>query len=72
MSAQTNGVSDRLTYLEERMAYLEAQLDEALHTVSDLEKICAKLQDQIKILAVRQGEISAVRDLKDEVPPPHY
>ncbi len=62
----------RLTKLEERLAYTEALLDDSTQAINTLQDAVMRLQDQIKILAVRQGEISAVRDLKDEVPPPHY
>lgn len=63
---------ERILLLEERMAYLEAMLQQSTEVINELQDQCRKLQEQIKILAVRQGEISAVRDLKDEVPPPHY
>ena len=62
----------RLTFLEERLAYTEALLDESTQVINGLQDAVVKLQDQEKILAARQGEISAVRDLRDEVPPPHY
>lgn len=58
--------------MEERLAYTEALLDDSCRTVNALQDAVAALQDQIRILAVRQGEISAVRDLRDETPPPHY
>ncbi|MBO8415527.1 MAG: SlyX family protein [Proteobacteria bacterium] len=65
-------LEEKILKLEERMAYLEDELERSNAFIAALLDDCAALKDQVRILAVRQGEISAVCDLKDETPPPHY
>ncbi len=71
-AAKKKSANDRLTELEERMAYLEKDLLALSSSLNELLDRCLMLHDQVRILAVRQGEISAVCDQRDETPPPHY
>lgn len=72
MTERSEALKERILKLEERLAYLEDELERSNAFIATLLDDCAKLKDQVRILAVRQGEISAVCDLKDETPPPHY
>lgn len=65
-------LEERMLELEERMAYLERDLISLSSSLNELIDRSLMLRDQVRILASRQGEISAVCDLRDETPPPHY
>lgn len=62
----------RLTDLEEKCAWLENVVEEQGKALNEaLKEICA-LKLSVKILLSKSGDPYATRDLKDEVPPPHY
>ncbi len=58
--------------LEEKIAWLENQLDEQGQQLTALLTELDRLREQFKLLYQRVGDPYAVRPLKDEVPPPHY
>ena len=62
----------KLIALEEKIAWLEAILDDNGKELTRQAEIIAKLEAQIKFLYSKQTAPDAVRDLKDEGPPPHY
>lgn len=58
--------------LEEKIAWLESEHEKYIETIGTLFQKIDKLELEILRLKHIQKEISAVRDQKDEVPPPHY
>ena len=64
--------NDKLISLEEKVAWLEDQLESQGAELSQLYDKLDKLERQFKILYSKVGDPYATRSQKDEVPPPHY
>lgn len=64
--------NDKLIALEEKVAWLEDQLESEGAELSQLYDKLDKLERQFKILYSKVGDPYATRSQKDEVPPPHY
>ena len=64
--------NDKLIALEEKVAWLEDQLESQGAELSQLYDKLDKLERQFKILYSKFGDPYATRSQKDEVPPPHY
>ena len=64
--------NDQLIALEEKVAWLEDQLESQGAELSQLYDKLDKLERQFKILYSKVGDPYATRSQKDEVPPPHY
>ena len=64
--------SEKLVELEEKISWLEAELEKQSNEVTSVYETLDKLKVQFKILYSKVGDPYATRDLKDEVPPPHY
>ena len=64
--------NDKLIALEEKVAWLEDQLESQGAGLSQLYDKLDKLERQFKILYSKVGDPYATRSQKDEVPPPHY
>ena len=64
--------NDKLIALEEKVAWLEDQLESQGAELSQLYVKLDKLERQFKILYSKVGDPYATRSQKDEVPPPHY
>jgi len=62
----------RIVAMEEKIAWLEDQLDSQAKELDTLYDRTDKLEQQIKFLFSKIGDPYATRDQKDEVPPPHY
>lgn len=62
----------RLTALEEKCAWLENVVEEQGNALNEAIKEIRTLKLSVKILLSKSGDPYATRDLKDEVPPPHY
>lgn len=62
----------KIIALEEKIAWLEEQLDTQGRELTNLYDSLDKLQRQFKILYSKVGDPYATRSQKDEVPPPHY
>lgn len=67
-----NDMENRILALEEKCAWLEDQLDnQGRELTLALDELNA-LKRSLKILISKTADPYATRDLKDEVPPPHY
>ncbi|MCL1603050.1 SlyX family protein [Succinatimonas hippei] len=67
------GIDDnQLIKMQEKMAWLEDLLEKSGKEIAELEDKVLKLERDMMILSSKIAEPSAVRDLKDETPPPHY
>lgn len=64
--------NDKLIALEEKVAWLEDQLESEGAELSQLYDKLDKLERQFKILYSKVGDPYATRSQKDEDPPPHY
>ena len=64
--------NDKLIALEEKVAWLEDQLESQGAELSQLYDKLDKLERQFKILYSKVGDPYDTRSQKDEVPPPHY
>ena len=64
--------NDKLIALEEKVAWLEDQLESQGAELSQLYDKLDKLERQFKILYSKVDDPYATRSQKDEVPPPHY
>lgn len=64
--------NDKPIALEEKVAWLEDQLESQGAELSQLYDKLDKLERQFKILYSKVGDPYATRSQKDEVPPPHY
>ena len=64
--------NDKLIDLEEKVAWLEDQLESQGAELSQLYDKLDKLERQFKILYSKVGDPYATRSQKDEVPQPHY
>ena len=64
--------NDKLIALEEKVAWLEDQLESQGAGLSQLYDKLDKHERQFKILYSKVGDPYATRSQKDEVPPPHY
>lgn len=64
--------NDKLIALEEKVAWLEDQLESQGAELSQLYDKLDKLERQFKILYSKVGDPYATRSQKDEVSPPHY
>lgn len=64
--------NDKLIALEEKVTWLEDQLESQGAELSQLYDKLDKLERQFKILYSKVGDPYATRSQKDEVPPPHY
>ena len=62
----------KLIELEEKIAWLENQLDEQGEQLNAALTELAALKQQFAHLYQKVSDPYAVRSLKDEVPPPHY
>ncbi len=63
---------ERLTALEEKCAWLENLIERQGRELDAALKEIGALKLSIKIMLSKGGDPYATRDLKDEVPPPHY
>lgn len=63
---------EEITKMQERISWLEINLEEANQLIYDLLDRLNKTELQIKYLASMQEAPSAVRPLSEETPPPHY
>ena len=57
---------------EEKIAWLEEQLDAQANELNNIYDKMDKLERQFRILYSKVGDPYATRAMKDEVPPPHY
>lgn len=62
----------KIIALEEKISWLEEQLDSQSLELTNLYDRLDKLERQFKILYSKVGDPYATRSEKDEVPPPHY
>ncbi|MBR1612732.1 MAG: SlyX family protein [Succinivibrio sp.] len=62
----------KIIALEEKISWLEEQLDTQSMELTNLYDRLDKLERQFKILYSKVGDPYATRSEKDEVPPPHY
>ncbi len=62
----------KITELEEKIAWLEDGLERQGQELTKALEALDNLQRQFKLLFSKVSDPYAVRDLKDEVPPPHY
>lgn len=62
----------KIIALEEKIAWLEEQLDAQANELNNIYDKMDKLERQFKILYSKVGDPYATRAMKDEVPPPHY
>ena len=63
---------EKIIALEEKIAWLEEQLDAQANELNNIYDKMDKLERQCKILYSKVGDPYATRAMKDEVPPPHY
>ncbi len=63
---------EKIIALEEKIAWLEEQLDAQANELNNIYDKMDKLERQFKILCSKVGDPYATRAMKDEVPPPHY
>lgn len=63
---------EKIIALEEKIAWLEEQLDAQANELNNIYDKMDKLEIQFKILYSKVGDPYATRAMKDEVPPPHY
>lgn len=63
---------EKIIALEEKISWLEEQLDTQSMELTNLYDRLDKLERQFKILYSKVGDPYATRSEKDEVPPPHY
>ncbi len=63
---------DKLIYLQEKIAWLENSNEELTNYVGTLVDKIDALEYKLKVFEQKANNESAVRDLKDETPPPHY
>lgn len=61
-----------LVKMQERIAWLEQNLDDTNQLVYSLLDRLDKAERQIKFLASMQEAPAAVRPMSEETPPPHY
>lgn len=64
--------NDKIISLEEKISWLEDQLDSQGKELSALYEKLDKLERQFKVLYSKVGDPYATCSQKDEVPPPHY
>ena len=65
-------MQQRVQTLEEKCAWLEDQLDNQGRELTTTLDELNTLKRSLKILISKTADPYATRDLKDEVPPPHY
>lgn len=63
---------EKIIALEEKIAWLEEQLDAQANELNNIYDKMDKLERQFKILYSKVRDPYATRAMKDEVPPPHY
>lgn len=63
---------NKLIYLQEKVAWLENSNEELTTYVGALVDKIDSLEYKLKVFEQKATNESAVRDLKDETPPPHY
>lgn len=63
---------EKIIALEEKIAWLEEQLDAQANELNNIYDKMDKLERQFKILYSKVVDPYATRAMKDEVPPPHY
>lgn len=63
---------EKIIALEEKIAWLEEQLDAQANELNNIYDKIDKLERRFKILYSKVGDPYATRAMKDEVPPPHY
>lgn len=61
-----------LMKLEEKIAWMQDQLDTQGNELTQAINEITELKQQLRMLYQKTGDPYATRDLKDEVPPPHY
>lgn len=66
------GGTGRAEALEEKVAWLEAQLDEQGMELKALQDHVRDLEKALRMLASKVRDPYATRSLDEEVPPPHY
>ena len=64
--------NEKLIALEEKIAWLEDQVDSQAKELNDVYDKLDRLERQFKVLYSKVGDPFATRAQKDEVPPPHY
>ena len=64
--------NEKLIALEEKIAWLEDQVDSQAKELNDVYDKLDRLERQFKVLDSKVGDPYANRAQKDEVPPPHY
>lgn len=67
-----NDHDDLIMRLEEKIAWMQDQLDSQGQELTRALDEIGKLKLQIRTLYQKTGDPYATRDEKDEVPPPHY
>lgn len=67
-----NDTEQRMLALEEKCAWLEDQLENQGRELTQALDELNALKRSLKILISKTADPYATRDLKDEVPPPHY
>uniref|UniRef100_UPI00402AD6FE hypothetical protein n=1 Tax=Succinivibrio sp. TaxID=2053619 RepID=UPI00402AD6FE len=60
---------EKIIALEEKIAWLEEQLDAQANELNNIYDKMDKLERQLKILYSKVGDPYATRAMKDEVPP---
>lgn len=69
---RTKMTDDRITILEERIAHLEATVQDLSDVIADQRREMNKLELQHRHAVERLGEVEAAIDPVPEGPPPHY
>ena len=64
--------NEKLIALEEKIAWLEDQVDSQAKELNDVYDKLDRLERQFKVLYSKVSDPYATRAQKDEVPPPHY
>lgn len=72
MTLNEEQLQDMIFKMQERIAWLEQNLDETNQLTCNLLDRIDKLERALKFMASIQEMPSAVRPLSEETPPPHY
>lgn len=70
MASKTGG--GRIEELEERIAWLEAELDGQGGEIKALQDRLTRMEKAFRMLASKVQDPYATRSIGEEVPPPHY
>lgn len=65
-------IQEDLLKMQERIAWLEQNLEEAYKLIDNLAERLDKAEGYMRYMASLQEAPAAVRPLSEETPPPHY